>query len=372
MNAYINATILEMLERVKALKTKLPTDAPDCFHQLMVHCNTEIDNIISVLEDFINNPKYQVASNLRRKLIDFQEEVRYIDYLENQIVAPLHRWDPDDLKFTKLIQKVCKEICFPLIPPVASRLTFDYYCINTKFNHIRVPLLEAEFLLHMPDLYHELGHQLIATSNNPRIDKYQEELCNFMNYVEEYFRNEIVIRKKNNGIQEAEFLDLFLRSWNNWAIELFCDLFAVYTLGVVYGWANLHLCIKRGANPYQTPIFAPNTHPADASRMEAIFIGLDLIGETQDAVSIKEYWKKYLYLSNGYLDANYKMAYPIEIIKECAIRALVATRGIKCQIYNPDVNNEIGKLLHEAWTKFIQNPQTYISWERSKRDVFNS
>src|SRR5690349_15939120 len=101
-SAYINGSILEMLERVKALKTKIPISRlPDSFHQLASGCLRDIDEVIAKLESLIHDQRYQVESNLPRKIVDFQAIVKDIDYLENKIVAPLQRFDEDDEKATK-------------------------------------------------------------------------------------------------------------------------------------------------------------------------------------------------------------------------------------------------------------------------------
>jgi len=369
VNKYLNGTILEMLERAKTLKTKIPTiDLPECFHQLAINCSNEIDSFILTLEGFINDPKYQVKANLSRKLIDFQEEIQYFDYLENKIIAPLHRWKEDDVKFTKLIQKVCKEINFPLIPPVASRLSQEYYCIDTKFNHMRVPLLEAEYLLHMPDLYHELSHSLIASRNNPNVTEFQIALGEFIDITDTYCQAEITNYRRNNGESEARKMEIFNNSWISWSIELFCDLFAVYTLGPAYAWANLHLCVKRGGNPYETPIYHPNSHPADNARMKAILIGLELIDYKKESKSINNYWDKYLEICSSNIDANYKIAFPNELLNKCAVIVLEATKKINCKIANPKLRNEVFTLLNIAWEKFTNDPIEYIGWEKLQRE----
>jgi hypothetical protein len=371
MKKYLNGTILETLERVKSLKTKIPTiGLPDCFHQLAANCTNDIDNVIHVLDEFNNNPKYQVESNQRRKLIDFQDVVRYIDYLENKIIAPLSRWDNDDVKITKFVQKVCNEIKYPLLSPVASRLSQEYYCIDTKFNHLRVPLLESEFLLHMPDLYHELAHPIIAMTNDPRVSKFQNCLGQFISYTENYFKDEITTYRKNNGEEEAHYLDLFNQSWVNWGIELFCDLFATYTLGSAYAWANLHLCVKRGYDPFHTPSFKPSSHPADDARMQVILNGLDLIDFTAEANTIRDYWQKFIVINNSSVTANFKMAFPNHLLEHCAALALDATKSIKCEIAKPELTNDVYLLLNTAWVKFIDDPIDYLNWERKRREEY--
>ena len=164
MNKYINGTILEMLERVKTLKTKVPVNRlPDGFKQLAVTANSEIDKFIFELEQLHKDPKFQVNSNQSFKLKLLQRLVYSIDILENTFIAILNRSTDEDEKLTKLVDRICKEINYPLLAPVASRLSRNYYCIYPYFNLITIPLLESEFLLHLPDLYHELAHPLISS-----------------------------------------------------------------------------------------------------------------------------------------------------------------------------------------------------------------
>lgn len=93
---------------------------PDCFKQLAATSTTELDTNIYELERLYNDPRFQVASNLPFKLTAFQKLVHTIDYLENYIIASLHRCSEEDETLTKLIDKICKEIRYPLLSPVAS------------------------------------------------------------------------------------------------------------------------------------------------------------------------------------------------------------------------------------------------------------
>ncbi len=358
-----------MLERVRTLKTKIPVNRlPECFKQLAVLSNSELDKNINELERLIKDPKFQVASNLPYKLTAFQKLIYDIDYLENYIIASLHRCSQEDATLSALIQKICTEINYPLLAPVASRLSQSYYCIDTKFNHLRVPLLESEFLLHMPDLYHELAHSLISTKNHPSIAPFQKNLGQFNLFTSQYFDNEIKILKRNNGIEQVERMEIFRESWiEGWSIEFFCDLFGVYTLGPAYGWAHLHLCVKRGIDPFETPEFFVSSHPADHARMNVILLGLCLLGFKNEHKTIESYWNKYTQLNSSKIDAYFKMSFPQRILEHCATMAFEGVKAINCNLAKPNSNNEVYSLLNSAWIKFINDPNEYINWERLQR-----
>jgi hypothetical protein len=372
MNKYLNGTILEMLERVKTLKTKIPVNTlPDCFKQLAATATTELDTNISDLERLYKDPKFQVPSNLPFKLTAFQKLVHVIDYLENYIIASLHRCSDEDETLTKLVDKICKEIKYPLLSPVASRLSQSYYCVDVRFNHLRVPLLESEFLLHMPDLYHELAHPLISIRNHPSITPFQEKLGQLNLFTSDYFDEQIKEQKKNNGLH-IKYLEIFSESWiEGWSVELFCDLFGVYTLGPAYAWAHLHLCVKRANNPFETPEYFVSSHPADDARMQTILFGLEHIGFKEEVKMIREHWKMYVDLSGGTMEANFKMAFPKHILEHCAMLAFEATKAIKCQIATRDSKSEVYSTLNLAWQKFINDPLDYIGWEKMQREKYD-
>lgn len=361
-----------MLERVKTLKTKIPVNTlPDCFKQLAANSNTELDKFIDELERLYRDPKFQVPSNLPYKLTAFQKLVSGIDYMENFIISSLNRCDKDDETLTKLVLRICKEINYPLLSPVASRLSQNYYCIHPKFNLLAVPLLESEFLLHMPDLYHELAHPIISTKNHPSVTPFQEKLGQLNLFTSDYFEEQIKEQKKNNG-QFANHFEVFSESWiEGWSVELFCDLFGVYTLGPAYAWAHLHLCVKRANNPFKTPEYIVSSHPADDARMQTILFGLEHIGFKDEVKLIKEHWKMYVDLSGGTQEANFKMAFPKHILEHCAMVALEATKAIKCQIATRDSKSEVYSTLNLAWQKFINDPLDYIGWEKMQREKYD-
>lgn len=372
MNKYLNGTILEMLERVKTLKTKIPVNTlPDGFKQLAATSTGELDKNISELEKLFKDPKYQVGANLPYKLNAFQKLVNGIDYLENFIIASLNRCSDEDEKLTKLVDKICKEIKYPLLSPVASRLSQNYYCIHHKFNLLAVPLLESEFLLHMPDLYHELAHPLISTRNHPNVALFQEKLGQFNLFTSQFFEEQVKEQKRNNG-ELAKHLDVFSESWiEGWSIEMFCDLFGAYTLGPAYAWAHLHLCVKRGNDPFDTPSHFVSSHPADDARMQVVLLGLEQIGFQAEVDTIKGYWDNYVNLSGGTKDANFKLAYPKHVLEHCAVLCLEATKGIKCLIASRESGNEIHSMLNTAWVKFINDPLDYVGWEKLQREKYN-
>lgn len=371
MNKYLNGTILEMLERVKTLKTKIPVNTlPLEFSQLVVTANNELDKIITNLER-LHIPTNETSTKaLQYQLTALQNTVLEIDHIENFVIASLNRWSPEDKTLLEIISKICKEIRYPLLPPVVSRLSQNYYSFSPKFNLLAVPLLESEFLLHIPDLYHELAHQLIMTKNHPGVTSFQTSLGSFNSFVLNYFDQQIAEYQKNNGREFVRQLDVFRASWiEAWSTEMFCDLFAAYTSGPAFAWAHLHLCVKRANNPFETPEYYVSSHPADDARMQAILFGLEHIGFKNDVKMVREHWQMYVDVSGGTIESKFKMAFPKHILEHCSMLALEGTKAIKCQIATRESTSEIYSTLNLAWQKFINDPSDYISWEKTQREL---
>lgn len=222
----------------------------------------------------------------------------------------------------------------------------------------------------MPDLYHELAHPLISVRNHPSISSFQEKLGQFNLFTTEFFEEQIKEQKRNNG-QQIKYLEIFSDSWvEGWSVELFCDLFGVYTLGPAYAWAHLHLCVKRANDPFETPEYFVSSHPADLARMQTILFGLEHIGYKEEVIMIREHWEMYVDLSGGTMEANFKFAFPKHILEHCAMLAFDATKAIKCQIANRDLKNEVYTSVNTAWQKFIIDPLDYVGWEKMQREKY--
>lgn len=149
---------------------------------------------------------------------------------------------------------------------------------------LAVPLAEPDFLLHLPDLYHEVAHPILSAVNNPKTDGFQSEFGKFIGIIIEFFakRRAEISRQtgpKNQHMFEAGVLELY---WvKHWSIELFCDLFATYTLGPAYAWSHLHLTAATDADPFAVKLGKLASHPTNSARMEVILEALGRLGLTE-------------------------------------------------------------------------------------------
>src|SRR6185503_21173573 len=84
-----------------------------------------------------------------------------LDLVETQGIAALERSHDDDLHMNQLLARICVEVRYPLPTPVVTTLSQAYFEMIHELNLLCVPLSEARFLLHLPDLFHEIAHPLL-------------------------------------------------------------------------------------------------------------------------------------------------------------------------------------------------------------------
>lgn len=365
---YINAAIRQAQERAKILKGKIsqPLQASELI-ALHRTCQDRIDQTINDLEGLVTDPIILRKDLVQERIRLFRRILADLALLETTAVAALTRSHEDDIALSKLVFQIHKEINYPLPPPTVSCLSREYFSINTSLRLLEVPLAESDFLLHLPDLYHEIAHLLIATRNNPRIAPYQTEYGKFLVLVTDHFDRERTANLKSTGPKEyfSQALDLLEYFWiRGWANEIFSDLFAIYTLGSAYAWAHFHLAAGRDVDPYDVQIPGFMSHPPDQARMEAMLIGLDLLSFKKQAAEVQQKWEALIKATGVKPTPMYRRACPRELIERAAIHALEGTKKLGCNVVHNGMSSPVHDLLNTAWQKFWATPDNYHQWER--------
>ncbi len=373
MEEYINGAILESIEKGKTLKTKIPRakDLGFFFPPLVTTANNEIDKIIGELEFLLEDSSYySISENLRQKFSAFKQLSGQLSEIENIVVAAISRKSQDDDSITKLVYDICYEINYPLSPPIASCLSQNYYQIYPHYNLICIPLLESDFLLHIPDIYHELGHPLLSIDNNPLLKGFKDSLGRFNLEVIHHFDTEIKRRALNKvNADYFDSLSIWKESWiESWSVEFFCDLFAVFTLGPAYAWSYIHMCAKMSWNIYNLSPFQKTEHPPNDARMSVIFNGLSLLGFHQDVEVIKHNWEEFKrIISVKPPEDEYTIAFPSKLLQSIAQHCLQGTKALKITLAAKGVEgSKIYRTLSEGWKTYWENPEEFHLWEREQ------
>lgn len=376
MEDYINGAIKEAIGRGRALMEKIPgaRNLGPYFSALAATANREIEQIIENLDYLYNDSDYNDPRSIREKFSGFKQLSGKLSTIENVVIAAMSRMSVEDDNFVnKLVQEICREINYPLPAPVTSCLSQKYYHIYPFYNLLCIPLLESNFILHLPDIYHELGHPLLEL-DNPKIEAFQKSLGYFLIEVRKHFDQEIARREANKS-NENVFDSIFVwrDSWlENWATELFCDLFATYTLGPAFIWSNIHMCTKMSWEPYKIPTYQKTTHPPNEARMKTIIYGLEKIGFKDEIPKIQNEWDDFKRIVGDERPQDFTIAAPEKLLKLAAEHCLVGTQQIKCEIAKKETADKVNSLLNGSWVEFWKDPAAFYEWEREKLKTFKS
>jgi hypothetical protein len=370
INTYLDGAIKLARQRAKVLKGKIPNPAPIAeFAALQRICEQRIDDIINLLDYLSNDPliRNEDAANERIRLM--RRTFDDLSQLEATGIAALNRNNEDDAFMNKLVFTIHREINYPLAPPTVTCLSQQYFLIYPAISLLAVPLAESDFLLHLPDLYHELAHPLISTRDNPKLESFQTQFAAFQNRLLDHFQTQRATNIRSTGPKDyiGYVIGILERNWIEfWAAELFCDLFAAYSLGPAYGWTHFHLTATRKADPCEIRTDRLMSHPPDQARMDTILIAYNLTGFHTEKTEIGQRWNELIDTLGVKPPSLYQRACPQYILEMAATHALEGVKKMGCKIARNDTRDEINNLLNAAWKQFWHAPSQYLEWEKNQ------
>jgi hypothetical protein len=171
---YLQGTLPQLVERAKFLKGKVPRDLPRDYEALMQSCEAALDGIIGQLRYLQQPPPAASAAINDTRLRQFRRAVANLNSIETRAISVLQNAKDDDHHANRLLFRICREISYPVVTPTVSTLSASYFWIDPELNVMFIPPAEARFLLHLPDLYHELGHPLLTHRDHPVLDRLGE------------------------------------------------------------------------------------------------------------------------------------------------------------------------------------------------------
>lgn len=227
---YIQANIQEQINRAIYLKSLIhhPTEYPEILG-LADRCSRILDENINQLRFLFQELSNRSEDDVRDVFRGFRRCSRNIETVEYFGIPALY-YHNEEIKFlNKLIFKIYQEINLPLTPPSAACISTRYYFIHPVTNVIFVPLGEPRFLLHLPDIYHELGHQVLFNKeDNLRLKPVNEKIHEMIKTIKDHYQ--ILLRTKIREIgppEELMSIENIGSQWKNyWINEFFSYLFA--------------------------------------------------------------------------------------------------------------------------------------------------
>ena len=365
MDDYITGTVKQLLCRAKHLTERVPSPLSPALVPLLASCQRKIAQITAVLQWLLDEPALLLPANQPVRFRALRRSVGELDLVETQGIAALERSHDDDLHLNQLLARICAEVKYPLPTPVVTTLSQAYFRIIPGLTLLCVPLSEARFLLHLPDLFHEIAHPLLIPLPTLATAAFQQAMAHALLAALDYLGSEARDRGRSRGPEKMTFmLGAWTQSWQSWAVELMCDLFAALTIGPAFAWAHLLLSAKRGRDPFEVPRLVPTSHPPDAARMETVLRALALIGFQTEAGQVQERWQQFLTAAGFRAEPEYRRCFPPTLLDKVCQTAMQGVSIGNCRIAGPKTSDTVFVLLNDAWREFWRAPDSYDAWEQ--------
>lgn len=343
----------------------IPRNLPRDYDAVISTASARIQGLLARLRELRDDPAYSDPQTHSVRLRRLKRLVTDFDETEIYAIAALERVKAADNRMNRMLHAIKGEIAYPLIAPVVSPFSQCYFFIHCSLNMVFVPLLEGNFLLHLADLYHELGHGLQSATDDPKVAPLLEARAEIIFEADAYFRKELR-KSATDGLPRSrlEFLAALRESWVvSWVDEFICDIYACVALGPAYAWSHLHLCAKRGGQPFLLPRRQASSHPADHVRMSVMLDALSGIGHGQACGQINNVWEQFLVSTGDRRDPTFDEAYPSALVNKMIDLTVTGLKSSGCDIAQPGCAGVVRAILNEAWDSFWKNPNLYPKTE---------
>lgn len=310
----------------------------------------------------LRDPALGRADLIRNQLFLYQAWRRAVWLAEEFPLPFIERYGETDRRLTRLCTRLLEQVAWPgdVPRPIVGAFSTQYYWSQASFSIICAPATEADRLLGLPDLCHELGHLLLAHRQATLEGDFRKLL---EQYVEE------VGDRARARAEPGEFhqrLEVVRSQWlDEWMREFICDMVATYLVGPPYGYQHLRLSTG-GLRPAFAPGFGQlDTHPADEARMRAILAALRLMGSDRDGDRVREHWNAFMSATGARPTAGYDHCYPDRLINGLAERCVEGCRTLGLRPFTEAHSSPgtIGVMLRTAWDRFLADPSGYRTWE---------
>jgi len=373
LDAYLVGSVGQLMERARHLQASISRqlavvkNLPPEFHALAQTCRNEVNNLVVDLGSLLSDPRFQSPDLQSIRLRAYKRIIEELDFLELVGVATLIRVNDEDRSMTKVVGVIAGEINYPLIPPVVSCQSQGYFQAFPSLNLLSIPQKEVYFLLHLPDLYHELAHFILTERNNPTVEPFQDALKRSIMVGRGHVAD--LMNKEGRGTKGfANRLTAWDGNWvSGWGIELCCDLFAVLACGPAFAWSHLHLCAKRAGDPFLVDNAPDSTHPPDAARMFVMLEALGMLEYAADALAIEEKWNQLLGQAGYRQNPDYTICFPHALLTLIVSYAFAGYQSIGCAPSSRASGAKTHDLFNEAWHRFWDAPERYAQWEKANR-----
>jgi hypothetical protein len=380
MKNYLENAIKDTLQRSILLKELIQHPLPAAeLSGLAQICNDKLDEIITSLEQILNDQYFDNRDFFKNFFRKYRRLHQRMSIIEGYGIPVLLNQHDFTLSLNTMLFKIHQEINLPFSAPIAACYSNDYYGTFSDLNIIYLPLAEPFFVLHLPDLFHEIGHIVIDNLTRiKRLEPLKRKYDSTLNYITDHFIHEIRKTKRRTGpVKDLTVLNSLLNQWRDyWYDEIVSDILATYTLGPAYAWSFVHLIAKEGLKKFEFVENKTYTHPCDIARLKIILVSLRVIDLNKEAEVIFAFWND-LSLMREETTPEYDMAYPDDLLEHIAISLHEGTINSNINLYSPrrsktNNHNSIISLLNLAWNIFWKSEQDFIKWQKNSLEAWNN
>lgn len=370
LESYLKGSIIQTISRARQLSRVIDKPYPPHYDGLRHLCSQRLqetlDSLIALERELIVNEEIQTPRRLRV----FKRNCEQLEEIETIGATALATAQQEASFLNATVRAICDDIGYPLVPPTVANMSTSHFGIYAEYNLLIVPLLESRYLLHLPDIYHELAHPFLhgRYENRSVLDGYRYALKTAMVAVSQHTRSAVLSAKRERASAGIELQYLFWgQSWQKyWLEEFFCDIFAALTCGPAYAWSHYHLAIKQGDGAFSTPTDKKQTHPPDDARMRIILLSLQKLGFGDECVVLAGAWSDMLARRGERAEPEYRQCFPDSLLQTIVDLAHVGVESMNINLAVPGALTRWSERLNEAWTVFWRDPEAYSNWERAR------
>ncbi len=354
-----------LLKRCHLLRKHLQS-LKDIPKELNLHLNkvdSELEKLVYDIKKLIDDPDLGVSYLLKNQINSYRRYAENVNILETFKITLLDNFNHKDYYFYKFSKLFCHNVKYLGEPPLVSAHSLEYFWTLPTENIIYVPLCEDNFLLGIPDFVHEVGHLFYDCFENEILQPFTKVLRSYIKQQRENLKNKAASKSY------PKYFKLLEQTWlQEYIIEFSCDIFATYLVGSAYGWSHLRLVLVSEREIYYPSFGDEGTHPADEARMKAILLTLKQLGESEQVEKISQQWEQFKSIIAGPPDGEYEYCYPDEILRELAKQVISVCEKNGLIPYHKQSYSEdnLPRLMQEAWQQFHDNPTGYVDWETQR------
>lgn len=319
---------------------------------------------------FLEHLSTRVEKNLRKlnkgvtsilpEILSITEEVnQQVRLISTYYIPPIHRSIQSDkvaLKLLKWLHELHGQT--ELIPFAISDGAFGIIPNNAAPTLYYLPTTDQKGLLYFPLFFHEFGH-LLFKLHKPEMDDLVREI---QLGIEEFNRPTFMHNDDRNE-EEHRNVEAIVNTWYKWVQEFFCDAVGLVIGGESYLFAFSSYCQMGGRDEFHQRREDLNgrTHPVTLIRVHLLVRRARKLGYHDAADRVENEWRQ---LQRHYIRVPEYFGYYADEY-ESIVEENLDYMLEEANPYQFDASEDSPvHILNDAWSEFLERPQTFSDWER--------